>query len=74
MMIDVNIVDILFGKLLKYKNIINFLIILVKCYIYKKRNNKMLLFFEGLKREILYYRNLEYYMYKKNNNEDNFYK
>lgn len=74
MMIDANIVDILFGKLSKHKNIINLLIILVKRHIYKKRNNKMLPSFEGLKREILYYRNLEHYMYKKNNNEDNFYK
>lgn len=74
MMIDANIVDILFGKLSKHKNLINLLIILVKRHIYKKRNNKMLPSFEGLKREILYYRNLEHYMYKKNNNEDNFYK
>lgn len=39
--IDANIVDILFGKLSKHKNIINLMIILVKRHVYKKRNNKM---------------------------------
>jgi hypothetical protein len=72
LVIDVNIVDILFGKISKHHDVLNLLICLTKRHIYKKRRNNVLPSFEGLKKEILYYRDIEKHIFVNDMNETKF--
>jgi hypothetical protein len=72
LVIDVNIVDVLFGKISKHHDVLNLLICLTKRHIYKERRNNVLTSFEGLKKECFYYRDIEKHIFVNDMNETKF--
>jgi len=63
---EYNKLDIIFGKVENNYEILNLIILLAKYHIYRQKIKKSVPSFEGLKKEIIYYRNLQEFIYRKN--------
>ena len=65
MNVELTLSEKILGKTGRSNTVINLIITLVKYYIYKQKMNKLYPTFEGAKREIVHYRELESHIYRR---------